>query len=377
MKLLYITLWDFHLGEADGVVKKIKQHIREFCKNGFDVDYTTLDKENGIVLLNENEILGKCTGIVGISAINIITDYLKENVYPYVYVRHPGRIDWTVLRMLKTVKKNGTKTVYEIPTYPYSGESKSVRAHLDLCVDHIFRYGIKKYVDKIAAFTEKSRIWGIDVLLLKNGVEFDKLLPKEINIYNNSINIICVANVAYWHGYDRMIRGLDNYVSENSNSRKVFFHIVGEGKEVDDYKKYVEKNHLQEYIFFYGKKSGRQLNEIYNKGDLAVDCLGLHRKKVERVSSIKSKEYLAKGLPIIYSGYIDVINEGNSKYFLQIPKGDDPINIKDIIEFFDSLHLDKYDEKLQIAYELHENGKKYYDISRTFEPVIEYFIQNV
>jgi hypothetical protein len=41
------------------------------------------------------------------------------------------------------------------------------------------------------------------------------------------------------------------------------------------------------------------LNDIYNISDIAIDSLGRHRSNVMYNSTLKGKEYCAKGLPIV------------------------------------------------------------------------------
>ncbi|MFK5655764.1 hypothetical protein ACIA4K_04025 [Lactobacillus delbrueckii subsp. bulgaricus] len=48
-----------------------------------------------------------------------------------------------------------------------------------------------------------------------------------------------------------------------------------------------------------GKKEKEELDYYYNICDIGIDSMGRHRSNVYYNSSLKGKEYLAKGLPIV------------------------------------------------------------------------------
>ena len=55
-------------------------------------------------------------------------------------------------------------------------------------------------------------------------------------------------------------------------------------------------------------------------------------------SSLKSREYLAKGIPFATSSKIDVFREHPVDFCLQLAGDDSPINIYKLIEFHDALY---------------------------------------
>lgn len=48
-----------------------------------------------------------------------------------------------------------------------------------------------------------------------------------MNDTSDELHLIGVAEVHYWHGFDRLVRGLAAYY-DRGRSYKVYFHIVGE-----------------------------------------------------------------------------------------------------------------------------------------------------
>lgn len=112
--------------------------------------------------------------------------------------------------------------------------------------------------------------------------------------------MIAVSSLYYWHGYDRTIEGLKNYY-EGTHSKEVNLYIVGTGPEFVKYEKLIKEYDLENHVFLTGYKSGSALDELYAKCIIGLDSMGRHRSGVSFNSSLKGKEYCAKGL-IIVSG---------------------------------------------------------------------------
>lgn len=90
----------------------------------------------------------------------------------------------------------------------------------------------EKNIDLIVymgAFTKE--IWGVKALRIFNSVDISQN-PMIKNCFSKTVNdepirLIGVAQLAFWHGYDRIITGLAEYYKNSSNSKAVYFDIVG------------------------------------------------------------------------------------------------------------------------------------------------------
>ena len=127
---------------------------------------------------------------------------------------------------------------------------------------------------------------------------------------------------------------MDNYI--------VKIHLVGDGPELENYKKIVTKYNLSKNVLFYGALSGEKLDEVFNKSNIAVCSLGCHRINIFSGSFLKSREYLARGLPIVSSTKIDIIPE-NFDACLYVSEDETPIDISLLISFYEKL-LKKYNQ---------------------------------
>ena len=126
---------------------------------------------------------------------------------------------------------------------------------------------------------------------------------------------------------------------------KIYLHLVGEGKELAKYKELVEKYNLSEYVTFYGTLSGKELDAVFDTADIAACSLGCHRIHIFSGSFLKSREYLARGLPIFSSTKIDVVPD-KYPYCLYVPEDETPVDVNKIVEFFDEITADSDTQKI-------------------------------
>lgn len=337
MKLLYLSTWDFTNEASDGVCKKIRSQISVFEKNEFDVDFIYI--KDGKIIYRES---GQERNIGSIGAVKKTPAYmkmyrrLKEKNYDWVYNRY-GMMDTFYYRVLKRLHRNGARILIEIPTYPYVKEiPDGLLYKVMIKWDKMYVNKLKNYVDRIATYTFDDEIFGIKTIKIKNGIDFSQIKLKEEKQPTGSIDLIGVAHLSKWHAFDRFIEGMHQYYANPENQLIINFHVVGDGEELSVYKQLVHDFSLDEHVIFYGNQSGMALDEIYDKCDIAVSSLGLHRIGItEQASVLKSREYSAKGMPMISSIIIDIFKPGEYKYIHYFPQDDTPIDMLQIIQFYE------------------------------------------
>jgi len=286
-----------------------------------------------------------------------------------LYIRK-GEFDLNFLRFLKKFKVMNphSKVLVEIPTYPYDREY--LWKDIPFLVKDIFvRNKLSKYIDRYVTYSKDIGIFKVKTINIVNGIEIkesDKVIWRE---YCKDLHMIGVANLMWWHGYDRMIRGIKNYY-EGAPRRKVYFHIVGDGDEKARLKKYVKRYKLSEYIIFHGPLFEDKLEDIYRKCNMAVASLGGHRKNLFLSSELKSREYLLKALPIIHSAAIDLFEQDEFPYHYKVEEDDSPINIEKILECYDLFYRSD-----KMANEIFDYALKNCDIKRTMKPVFNYYLE--
>ena len=196
---------------------------------------------------------------------------------------------------------------------------------------------LNPYVDKIITFSEDKEIFNIPCISIENGIDLEevKLVEKK---EHKGINFISVSQCHFWHGIDRVLYSLLQYI-KSGGKEEIRFHIVGEGTETPKLKKIVENNiELQDMVTFYGFKSGEELDEIYNNSDIALGSLGFYRSGLEKGSTLKMREYCAKGLPFVV-GYDDTSFSKDLSFYYQVSNDESLLDIEKIIEWYKNLKV--------------------------------------
>lgn len=277
--------------------------------------------------------------------------------------------DFNLISLLKHLKQcyPCMKIFVEIPTYPYDGEYS--KFSYSLLIDKLNRKKLCKYVDRIVTYSEDDQIYNIKAINISNAVDVNSLRQRNSSLSGSEINIIMVAQMAFWHGYDRVIEGLKQYYI-NHGAENIKLHFVGDGDQsvLSAYQSLSDNEVLKGHVIFYGRKSGAELDDIYDKCCFAMDSMGRHRTGVYYNSTLKGKEYLAKGLPII-SGVKTELDNMNFKYYFRVPADDSPLNFKDIVEFYHNIYDDE--NEMDIAKEIRDFCASHFEFRQTFEPVLK------
>ena len=181
--------------------------------------------------------------------------------------------------------------------------------------------------------------------------------------------MICVSGCFFWHGYDRLIEGMNTYYQNCEMNDKVYLHVVGQGECFGEYKVLADEYGMTDkYVFFYGKQIGKELDTIYDKSNIGIDVLGAHRKGMRKASSLKAREYAAKGMPMIVANDLDIYREDTKQYIKMFPADDSPINIKDVVDFYHEIY--EYPEN--ITMKIRQTFYPYCAWDFVYKPVLDY-----
>lgn len=301
---------------------------------------------------------------------NVVYKFLIQNKYTHIFIRRSSYTDFNLIFFLKKIKNAGIQIIYEIPTYPYDLELKE--KSLITFFEYKYRKKLKENVDVIATYTKDREIFGIKTINLKNGIIVDDIkIVKEKQYEESRINLIAVAGIAPWHGYDRLLIGMGEYYKKfKKGDEEIFFHLVGEGNVLDEYKEIIDDYKIQDKVILYGKKQEDELDDIYDLADIAVEVLGMFRKKIYFSSSLKSREYLAKGLPIITACQIDIL-PSDCEFVMRISPDESPVDIEEIVRFYNSIYKHK-EYRRQTNEKIREFAEAKCDMKIALQPIIEY-----
>lgn len=267
----------------------------------------------------------------------------------FEYIRKPWFMDGDLVLHMRRLKKEnpGCKIILEIPTFPYDGELHSISMKPLELKDKYWRRFLRKYVDRIVTYSDDKRIFGIPTINISNAFDMSDIKVANNKKYNpNEIHIMLCATLAYWHGYDRAIEGLHNYYKDNGTVDFIL-HIVGDGEETEHFKKMISDYKLDNHVIMHGKKYGNGLDEIYGLCDIAFDSMGRHRSGVTYNSSLKGKEYAAKGLPIVSGVKTELDFDNTFGYYYRIPADESPVDFNEISNFCNSIYSTESVEQIR------------------------------
>jgi len=165
-------------------------------------------------------------------------------------------------------------------------------------------------------------------ITIGNGINVGLYPLRKLDQKGKILHLLFVANVSRWHGIDRIIRGIHEY----KNRHFFYLHIVGDGKEIPNLKKLVDNLHLSKQVIFHGFKSGTELDSLFDTCHIAVGSLGLHRIGLSESSTLKIREYCARGIPWIIACK-DPDFPDDFPYILRVPPDESPIDIESVVHF--------------------------------------------
>lgn len=232
MKALFLIFHGFN--PANGISKKIHYQVNGLKACGVDTRLCYMDETTGRKLrMVDNHVLrdygsGLKSKLLKRTEYSSIIEYARKERIDFVYMRSDHNANPFTIHMVRKLKETGIKVVMEIPTYPYDQEYESLSRRKFLFIDQCFRKILARQLSGIVTFSDYPIIFGKPALQISNGVDFSQIpLKRKINDTNHELHLIGVAEIHYWHGFDRLVRGLANYYQTHP-SYKVYFHIIGE-----------------------------------------------------------------------------------------------------------------------------------------------------
>jgi len=339
-KFFYLTFLDLNSENNLGLKKKIDSQIKAFEQHNLDLYYNY--KRSNKLIFKDFEYEFKNKIDYRLNRFNVIYKFLLEKNIKFIYIRYP-LTDIFFLLFLRKIKSDNTKIFLEIPTFPYDFETNNINyfsiQYLNIISDKVLRIVLKKYIYKIVTFSDDDEIFSIDTIKISNGINLESIpLSKKRHIKNKkAFNIISVSSLNYWHGIDRLIKGLNLYFKEEGIYKNIKLHIVGDGPEKENLIKLVNRYELNNNVIFYGYKTDYELNQIFAKADIAAGSLGRFRSGIKKMKALKNTEYAARGLPMFYS---EINTDFDDKEFVfKVSHDEKYIKFNQIIEFYNNLRI--------------------------------------
>jgi len=326
MRIAFLIEWNAYT--SSGVLTKVEAQVREWCVQGHEARvFVVTPRIDGAMAID----LAISTPIFfpfpfrrrqffnKVFATQTVSRHLRQFGPDVIYYRHsmwyPGQVG-----NLRHVAP------YIVELNSLSSEEFRMRSRLAGAFNAITEPWL---LDNAAGFVAVSgeiaqhyTRAGKPVTVVANGFPVTSCEPRPPT-HNERPQLLFVGTPGQsWHGLDKITR-LAAQLPDCD------FHVAGpEASEIPGI------NGLPN-IQAYGYLQRVQLVDLYQRMDIGIGTLALHRKQMEEASPLKVREYVAHGLPVI-AGYYDSDLSG-SDFFLNIGNTEHNVleqkdSIRDFIE---------------------------------------------
>lgn len=339
-KLLYVVR--YQLDKPFNLKAKFDGQIRAFENLGFDVYYLAFDNKR-FYLMNGNqknvigkthfEIPGYFHTLCYQSLYALARRMVRKIGFDCVYWRSAALLPSSI-GLAREIRKSGARFICEYPTYPM-GTEKSMS--MLRTIYGVYASALRKKIDDMAdgfvliGEDAHGSYNGKTAVNISNGINLEVIPARNRKTDPETIHILALASMSYWHGYDRLIRALAEYTGD----QKVVIHMVGpnDGGSIPEWKALTEELGLTDRVIFHGSKSGRELDEMFDLCDIGVNSLGMYRKGFSVTSELKSREYAARGLPFVCSVDDPALNHTDDPLWLRVSNDDSTPDMGMIVDF--------------------------------------------
>ena len=370
MQGLFFVFGNSCYEQADGVANKIKAQIDVFNRAKLNCKEFVFPNKKDLFYVFKWRL----------PFFNVSPKWFYDEIFSdidYIYMRRPFVINKYMVGLLQEIRRRNPKIkmLIEIPTYPYDPEYDNYKlCFIPKRTDICNRKKLKDIIDYFVTVTDDEEIFGVKTIKIKNGISFKnigvkKFTPEE----NGTIHMCAVAHFKGWHGYERFFVGLADYY-KNSGKRNIVCDFVGEGSELPNYKKLVKQLSLEKHINFLGFLNGEKLLEVYNRASISLGSFGAYKKDITYSCDLKSRESLARGIPMIVGCKTEGFVKGEYKYYYEFPNDPTPLDVNKIIEFHDNIYTDE--DGQTVINNIRAYGERTIDMSICMKAVIDYLQQD-
>jgi len=353
MKVAHITLMRDYI---PGIYKKIKE--RSYITKNKKIDFYIINmslefQEDNIKIIKTDNKLPRNNLLQKIYyKLNNFNVLLQQDFqsYDWIILRYPmGEFGWK-----NFLNKYGNKIISEHHTNE-EAELLSTGRFIDKLKYIYEKIRSKSYLEKvrgIIAVTEEIRQIELKKVssfkpsaTISNGIDIKSInFTKFKKFDGKELNLIFVASFfSPWHGLDIFLDSMEKY----KGNIKINLHLVGDVSKSDrDKIEKINKNSVNAKVILYGRKDNEELDKIFANSTIAISTLALSRTKMKEACPLKTREYIARGIPFIY-GYKDTDLMGNEDFSLKIEE--ENIGLEKIIDF-----ANKVSQSKDISYEMRQ-----------------------
>ena len=123
-------------------------------------------------------------------------------------------------------------------------------------------------------------------ILIGNGINTYDYIPKKDVKKSKKLKLLTIANLAPWHGIDKVLIALSNVKYEFE------YNIIGSGDQLTYLKQIVLDLKLENKVFFKGFMNKEKYLNYLHKSTLGIGSLAWSRVGLQISSTLKNREYI-------------------------------------------------------------------------------------
>lgn len=368
--VLYIAYVDELKNDFPGVEEKIAAQCSTMRSAGYRVDRICPYGRSACFVhtASGERRLGRTHVFVRFAVYDAVREAVSRHAYFAAYIRFQFFSE-DVRRILVLLRRHGVRVLMEFPTFPYRGELRLQGwrgVPKDVC-DRLFCRVCTRHIDRFVTQAENETIYGVPCIQVKNGLDYASHPLRRIRQpVRGEIHLAAVASMLPWHGYERILWGMADY----SDDVRFVLHLVGEGRELSRYRSITAERALSDRVIFHGKQSGEALFEIVSQCDLAVGSLAAGRIGLTMLSTLKSREYCAWGLPSIHATPVDIL-DADDPFCLFVPETEEAVDMRLVEAFFYRVYWESGMSVEEIARSIRTRAERCSDVRVTFQAVLD------
>jgi glycosyltransferase involved in cell wall biosynthesis len=342
MKVAYIIIQPYD--SLAGPFENLKSRAESAVKLGLDLEFIVLNRDLDNRIGNIQFIKLKFRNAMGLfwaanfAKFNLIDKSLDLSIYDYIIVRYSfaDRSGISFAKKYRLITEHHADTISEMRSYLSERPSlikaffRFIKLHLEKQYGHKILEQCRGFIgvtDEIRSI-EKLRINSkIPSITIPNGINVKKIeMTGFVPFDGRTLNMVYISSNAFpWGGLERLLKSLVKYRGDV----KIILHVIGPIERSKIFK------HKYSLIQFHGPKFGKSLDAIMKNMNLAVSILELHKKGLKEACPLRTREYVARGIPFI-NAYEDrdlMHVDPQKKFYLSFRNDDSLIEIEKIISF--------------------------------------------
>ena len=323
MKIAYLVNYDININS--GVVYKILQQTKQWSEYGHDVYIVSLktltmydSKLDKIAKLQPLNFKFKKVGTFLNLLFNsfCIKKLIREINFDIVYMRYQLYMPF----FTKIFKKN--TIVMEINSddiAEYRLNSK-ITYFYNLFTRNILLKNINAFISVSNELKKRFTSFNRPVEVIANGINTDKF--NYVASSNNRPTFVFIGTPNQpWHGFDKILQMAEYFKNYD-------FNIIGyDGQNTSNLK-------------YFGYLNMQEATQIIQKSDIGIGTLSLYKKNMFEASPLKTRQYLACGIPMIYA-YEDTDIQEVKPFGLKLENSENNIDYKKIQSFVERVFNSK------------------------------------